>query len=45
MTYPPRMAASMKRLLQYSIAAGGSRALVDRSSIAPGRQPAWPTGW
>jgi pyruvate,water dikinase len=35
-TYPPRVAASMKRLLQFSMLAGAPRGLLDRALARPG---------
>ncbi len=38
-TYPPRVAASMKRLLQFSMLAGGPRGLLDRTLARPSMPP------
>ena len=38
-TYPPRQAASMKRLLQFSAVAGAPRGLLDRLLARPGIPP------
>jgi pyruvate,water dikinase len=38
-TYPPRQAASMKRLLQFSMLAGAPRGLIDRFLDRPGIAP------
>ena len=38
-TYPPRQAASMKRLLQFSMLAGAPRGLLDRFLARPGVPP------
>lgn len=38
-SFPPRQAASMKRLLQFSMLAGAPRGLLDRSLARPGMPP------